>query len=163
MSLRYRGPMTRRLVIVLGLGLLAACGTDEQSQADCTEMECYRPYVCAPRCGGPETNRGCCSCREGEVDVLVDCEQDEPPAEPSEPETSTDGPCETDADCMAVADCDCACVPRARSAPVLEGEAWSTQCDGSPPPNCGAESPCVGHTARCDAEARRCVVDAPAE
>lgn len=154
--------------LLLAALLISACGDDEDDpsdEPDCTQMECYRPYVCVERCGGPVLSAGCCQCPEGQIDSFVDCPpepteeeatDEEAPAEP--PAAPVDRPCSDDDDCLAVADCDCDCVPRLASIPMPEGEAWQTMCDGHPPPNCGAQSPCAEHTAACDADEGRCVV-----
>ena len=174
---------THAALAALSLALVCvACDGDgaaerHASSFDCRTSECYRPYVCAARCDGPTTNNGCCQCPAGQLDVLVDCPRCEAGCEiacdddgsncrcecgeATEAVTApaTDRPCTSDDDCLAHADCECACVPRVRSIPLPEGEAWQTMCDGNPPPNCGASSPCAELVARCDTERSVCVVE----
>lgn len=137
------------LAVAVGVGLLG-CGADEDP-LDCQQMECFRPYVCAESCDGPVITSGCCPCAAGQIDRFVECR-----AEPEPPPAPTDAPCAADADCRAITNCDCDCVPELASVPPLQGAAWSTQCNGGPPPNCGVQSPCAYFAAAC--EDGRCVV-----
>lgn len=149
---------------LLVLVLLVACDDEEM---DCTQVQCVRPYECAESCNGPTTNNGCCPCPAGQLDVMVDCPQceegcsvvcegtececdcPEPEPEPAAVDAPTDRPCSVDEECHGVVECECTCTARLRTAPLPEGDAWQTMCDGNPPPNCGAQSPCAGHVARC--------------
>ena len=151
----------RALMVLM---LVVGCD-DEPDQPDCTEMECYRPYVCAETCNGPTTNHGCCACPAGQLDVLVDCPQcdegcsvvcegtececDCPEPEPVQVDAPVDRPCSVDEECHGVPDCECACSPRLRTVPLPEGDAWQTMCEGNPPPNCSAQSPCANRRATC--------------
>jgi len=141
-------------VLALIGSLAMACGAGEPAPTAsepraCEEMECYRPYICVETCDGPVISSGCCSCGEGQIDRFVDCREESEPAPPAaaEPESLA---CSTAADCAVVTDCSCDCVPRLASEPPLQGEAWQTQCDGSPPPNCGVQSPCADMIPTCD-------------
>ncbi|MBX3274716.1 MAG: hypothetical protein KF729_30900 [Sandaracinaceae bacterium] len=68
------------------------------------------------------------------------------------------GPCASDADCRLRIDCDCSCDPVLASSPIPEGEAWLRMCNGGPPPNCGAQSPCADYGSRCDPDTSACVL-----
>ena len=146
--------------------LVIGCDDPASGEPDCTEMDCVRAYECAETCNGPTTNHGCCPCPAGQLDVLADCPQcdegcsvvcqgtececDCPEPEPeTTAESPTDRPCSVDEECHGVESCDCACTPRLRTAPLPEGEARQTMCDGHPPPPCGVQSPCAELSARC--------------
>ena len=167
----------RPLLIVV---LLVGCDDAGSDEPDCTEMECYRPYECAETCNGPTTNHGCCPCPAGQLDVLADCPRCDPgctitcegtacecscPEPEAEPPPSRDAPadrpCSVDEECHGVVLCTCECTARLRTVPLPEGEAWQTMCDGNPPPNCGAQSPCADRRARCREGV--CTLEAAAE
>lgn len=166
----------RALLVLL---LVVGCDDPESDEPDCTELDCVRAYECAETCNGPTTINGCCPCPAGQLDVLMDCPQcdegcsvvcegtececdcPEPEPTPTVTDAPTDRPCSVDEECHGVTDCACACTPRLRTVPMPEGEAWSTMCDGSPPPNCGAESPCASLRARC--REGICVMEAASE
>ena len=106
----------------------------------------------------PQCDDGCSVVCQG-----TECECDCPDPEPdtSAAAAPTDRPCSVDEECHGVADCECACTPRLRTAPLPEGEAWQTMCDGHPPPPCGVQSPCAELRASCREGV--CVMEAAAE
>lgn len=71
-------------------------------------------------------------------------------------------PCQSDADCQVhLNSCTCSCEAQHADTEGPTDAEWRTMCQGGPPRNCGAQSPCAGHSVRCDAATHYCALDDP--